>query len=138
MRAILPLIAIALSPHLLAQVRVNPPVDWVEMEIPQQLPQEIDFLKKVATKNQSVQVTVAAMRPVSTKSGASEFVAGQITGMENGGFILESVSDTEVAGFPAKHIRGEFRSEQYEGTYLADAKVIFSDQATVTVMVLIR
>lgn len=135
MRILLLLVAFAFPSTLKAQVQVNPPADWTEMETPTELPPEITFLKKIAPEDQSIQVTVTAMKPVRTTSGADEFVAGQISGMKKGGFILESVSDTEVAGFPAKHIRGEFRSDQYEGAYLADTKVIFSDQATVSVSV---
>lgn len=135
MRVLLLIVTFVLPATLKAQVEMNPPTDWVVLETPTELPPKVTFLKKIASEDQSIQVSVAATAPASTTSAADEVVAGMISGMKKGGFILDSVSETEVFGFPAKHIRGEFRSDQYEGAYLADTKVIFSDQATVSVAV---
>lgn len=118
-----------------AQVKVNPPTGWIELKKPSELPPEIIYVKKVASEDQSIQVSVVAMNPVGSVSDIEEVVAGQISGMKKGGFVLESIVDVEVDGFPAKHIVGEFRSDQYEGAYLADTKLVFSDQATVSISV---
>jgi hypothetical protein len=122
---------------LTAQVRIDPPDDWIELETPLELPPEIKYLKKVASKDKSIQVTVVAMRSVETLSGANEHVSGQINGMKKGGFILNSVNEIEVNGFPARHVIGEVRSDQYEGMYLADTVIIFSDEAAISVSVMV-
>jgi hypothetical protein len=137
MRFIL-LISVVFFPAVLtAQVRLDPPDDWIELDAPSELPPEIIYLKKAASEDKSIQVTVVAMKPIETLSGANEHVSGQINGMKKGGFILNSVNEIEVKGFPARHVIGEVRSDQYEGAYLSDTRIIFSDEATISVSVMV-
>jgi hypothetical protein len=137
MRFIL-LISVVLFPSVLtAQVRLDPPDDWIELDAPSELPPEIIYLKKVASEDESVQVTVVATKPLDTLSGVNDYVSGQVKGMKKGGFILNSVNEIEVKGFPARHVIGEVRSDQYEGAYLADTSIIFSDEATISVSVMV-
>ena len=94
-----------------------------------------DVSQEGGFRGQTTQITVAALPAVDSLSAASEVTAGQVSGMEKGGFVNESVTDIEVSGFPAKQIVGEFRSDAYEGAYSVDTKVVFTDEATVTISV---
>lgn len=82
-----------------------------------------------------MEVFVLVTKPLNTTKDANEFVTGLITGMKKNGYIGESATDTEIEGFPARHLIGEFRSDEYEGAYLADTKILFSDAGTVTISV---
>jgi formyltetrahydrofolate synthetase len=133
----LKLLAIAsLIPSLiLAQVQIDPPTKWIELEVPSKLPPGITYMRKVASADQSVQVSVLALKAIKSLSGAEEAVAEQIKGMKTGGFILDSVANTNINGFTAKHIVGEFRSDQYESAYLVESWILFSELATVSISV---
>ena len=135
MRPISLSLALASTSIVADEVKFNPPEEWIEQAVPSPLPSPLTYLKKVASEDQFIQVTVSALPSVDSSAAANEVTAGQISGMKKGGFVEENVTDIVVSGFPAKQIIGEFRSDDYEGVYLVDNKVVFSDEATVSVSV---
>lgn len=118
-----------------AEINLNLPSGWVIKDSPTDLPAEILALKKASTADESVQLTVVALDPVASVKAANDVVAGQISEMTKGGYIHTRTEEVDFGGFPARHIVGEFRSDQYEGAYLSDNYVVFSDAATLTIAV---
>ena len=123
------------SSHLMARIEFHPPADWVEMEAPSKMPPQVIYLKKVKSPDEVIQITVIATEPVLSVSQAQGYLSGALHGMRNKGHTEQLVSDTVIDGFPVKHIVGEFRSDEYEGAYLTETKIFFTDQAVVNVSV---
>ena len=97
-------LALASTSIVADEVKFSPPEEWIEQAVPSPLPSPLTYLKKVASEDQFIQVTVSALPSVDSSAAANEVTAGQISGMKKGGFVEENVTDIVVSGLSLIHI----------------------------------
>ncbi|HWB02068.1 MAG TPA: hypothetical protein VG796_03525 [Verrucomicrobiales bacterium] len=132
------LLLLLLSGKLFAGVLFDPPDGWTQSKSSQVGAASIAVAERYQSKDDSVQVTV--VRGVS-RDAPPDFtvaVAGTISGMKKNGYQHSTTIELTHRGFPVRHLQGEFRSPEYNGAYLADTYIVFSNAGLTTLSVMIH
>lgn len=115
-------------------IEFHPPAGW-ETNAVTGLPPELHSAKKSLSPDQGIEVTLIETKVAASATEAETMMKGQLSGMEKKGFVLQQRDEITLQGFPARHLRGEFRSPEFEGAYLVDSYTFFSDAATITLSI---
>jgi len=110
----------------------NMPDGWVESASRKIDEEKLVTLEQYSTADLEIQVSVIKSPPVKSKQDKINSIAGSIKGMENKGFKLEFAKSSNFRGYDSIHARGVFNIVGYDGVFLADTHMIFTDDATIT------
>jgi hypothetical protein len=112
----------------------HPPAGWETNDLTG-LPPELHSAKKSHSPDEGIEVTLIETKVAASATEMEAMMRGQLSGMEKKGFVLQESEEITIHGFPARHLRGEFRSPEFEGAYLVDSYTFFSDAATITLSI---
>jgi len=95
----------------------------------------ISALEQYKSAAEDIQVSIMQHPSTSSEQSKVDTMAGLISGMKNRGYKHGSTTSSKFRGHDLRHLQGEFKLDGYEGVYLADTYVIFTDIATTTLSI---
>jgi len=88
-------------------------------------------LEQYKSPKEGIQITVIKNPRVASPDEIVNTVGGALAGMKKKGYHHISTVEKKFRGHEHRHLKGEYRSDEYEGAYLADTHIIFTPSGTV-------